>query len=108
MTTWFEVNVRDNSNALSIPPEEVIKNILSRALTEIRGKGNPIEAEIWSNNVPLGSDTANRIYYFSPKAAEITKDWLEEYSAKPCPEPDKASLKKITGADVPGWYPGQG
>jgi hypothetical protein len=71
MTTWLEVNVRDNSNTLCITLDEVIHRFLTRALAEIREKGNPIEAEIWSNTVPLGSDTEDRIYFFSPDLRKL-------------------------------------
>jgi len=59
--------------------------------------GCPKEARVFMPTGPYKETSTVWIYFFSPKAAEITKDVLRKSSLKveACQEPDLSSLKEV-------------
>jgi hypothetical protein len=74
-------------------------NILASALMNsyikaFQEAGCPNDAKVLSNNMP-GQEPGDRIYFFSPKAAEIAKNLLTGFSPESCQQPDMGTLRTI-------------
>ncbi len=90
---WQRVTISNSDSLVLAATAAALMRNFSRALAEA---GCPEGTEIFSNYVP-GQDTApDRIYFFSPKAADIAKDVLREFSPEPCQQPDVGALRKVS------------
>jgi hypothetical protein len=101
MDNWYRVDIRRSSRILSRRSDFLIDQFIdgsAGAITLIHEAKDSTGAEIFSNDEPRGSVNAgNRVYFFSPKAAETEsiKDLLRQLAADRCPEPDKETLVRV-------------
>lgn len=86
------LTIRNSDHRLLASTAGALMHTFSKAKV---AAGFPDGAEVFSNNVS-GQDRATEcIFFFSPKAVEIAKDVLHEFSPERCQQPDIAALRKV-------------
>jgi hypothetical protein len=89
---WQRVTISSADPTFLVGTATDLMHKFNRAL---EAAGYPDGAVVLSNNVSGQDISNNRVYFFSPTAAEIAKDVLCKFSPEPCQQPDVGALRQI-------------
>jgi len=89
---WQRVMIDMSDDVVAAANATSLMQGFSKALL---AAGCPPEAEVFSNNVPGQNTSTARIYFFSPKAAQIAEDILQKFDPVACQQPDFGGVRKL-------------
>jgi hypothetical protein len=89
MLTWQRVTIS------GADPAEAATGLMQAFNKAWEAAHCPDGAEVFTSNVTGQSAAAPRIYFFSPKSADIARDALRRFSPESCEQPDFRSVRKV-------------